>query len=470
MLVNLSKSNGVPVEIDNATEAFKSGIGLTAMLDLGESKNLEDYTIQIATLSPSDGKAYIIHNGKKAVKPGYIYVIDEKTGNIYNVKTDRLNTDHVDSIINLSKGFANSLVVEGGKIDMSSAINSAASLLPQGSRVGEEGEYNSIFKVLEKLVFWTGNNLNDKNQPINKNPKTAFYFNPNSSVPGGEVIVGSDANGKVLSYPLVTIVDGVVRFNTQLEERLKQFLPTLHINARSRLLNQTGSYFEVKNVKLNDTGRIESVSFIKHDSYAKFLSKHLFSPIIPRSFLSATGKSTQFVNKYLRFDNSWLSVKIPEKQPKKQEETPVVKSTGTKTLAERFGIKTESETTKEVKAEVKTENKPETKKLLSSKLTESTGSTGSLMDLSIPESKGLTAEEVFSKYGANAPAEIIDALPPKESELYIDMSVGDETSDDWLGEKEDLKDIEADIERRRQEELDKANKQIEKTNKKARLS
>ena len=206
----------------------------------------------------------------------------------------------------------------------------------------------------------------------------------------------------------------------------------------------------------------------------------------------------------MRFDNSWLSVKNEEKAPKKVNAAPSVsfdndtklssfpnglltfqlqtpkgtvtramvkdgntwKSAKENSVSDEFlaGINSKSkdaslntltETYKEVSYKftftsfqpTKVEEVKETPKSTEKKPEVQESTAG--MDLLFPELK--TAQGVFDKYGANAPAEIIDALPPKEAELYIDMIVGDETSDGWLGEKEDLKDIEADIERRRQD-------------------
>lgn len=303
------KSAGIPVLIDNATEAFNNDEGLTELTELGETENLDNYIIEIATLTP-DGKAYIYGPGTKtAVKAGFIYATDKNTGNVYNVKTSRLTELHTESIINLFKGFANSLTAVNGRIVMSEGSNALASVLPENSRISDE--YSSIFKVIEKLVFWTGNNLNDQNKPINTNGKTLFAFNSDSKTPGGEIIAGVNEKGQPQSYPLVTVDenDGTIRFNKALEDRLRAFLPTLHINARSRNLNQNNEpFYELGEVILDENGRLEKVNFVKHNNYKSFLGKKLFSPIIPRVAAQAKGV-TQFQNRYLRFDSSWIEIK-----------------------------------------------------------------------------------------------------------------------------------------------------------------
>lgn len=311
------KSNGIPIEIPNANVAFNEDKGLTPLTALGETGNFSNYDIKVATLKQGEKKSTIIINEMEVpVKPGYIYVVDKKTGNIYNVKSRKINSEETESIINLFKGFANSLVVTGNKIDMTNGSNQTASSIPQAP----SEDFSTIFRVLEKMVFWTQNNLNDQGKAINTNPKTLFHFRENSSVPGGEVVVGVNAEGKALAYPLVSVVDGEVKFNSQLEERLKEFLPTLHLNISSALLSgqkKDDKFYELKSVKFNDQGKFEKVDFKEHKNYKNYTTEILFSPIIPRS-MTGEGKAndTQFLNKYLIYISGVTNITTPKEEVK----------------------------------------------------------------------------------------------------------------------------------------------------------
>lgn len=215
--------------------------------------------------------ALFVNNKFVNLKPGYVYIEDLTTGNLYQLQTNKITQEQQDTVIQILKVFVgNFKVTDEGKINMEGAhMHNGTNLFRDGienivffqdrNNITKEG-IDKLEELENKLVGLNLNVIRFLNNPeqevrdlakaerdlilkeykaivegtlpayrINSNPKTQFYFKDSRTVPGGLIVIGGEKDGKVL--PLLDQSDiKAKRLNPEVETALREFLANRNFN------------------------------------------------------------------------------------------------------------------------------------------------------------------------------------------------------------------------------------------------
>ena len=315
------KSRGVPQY--NKTE--EGPIPLTNIFDAAGNNNLDNFEVYVST--STDNKLYIAGQSINT-KPGYTYVYDKKSGNVYTLDTKKITSKDIDNIVNIFKYYVKNLKTKesGGAIsieDFSSVINGGVIVDPDSRRTAALIPNSSIsmFKYLSDLIFWTGNNLDEKGNPINKSNKTAFHFVNDNKSPVGAVRLGiSTQEGVDDTFPIGTLVDGEIEWNEDFEVALRAFLKDRHYNVKSAALkpDADGNVKDFVYIEsIDEDGNVKLVDYSGEDGgYKKFLLTGNIAGTKVIAKNKVPSGDTQFRNKYLIIDASTSGIKTKPAETK----------------------------------------------------------------------------------------------------------------------------------------------------------
>jgi hypothetical protein len=232
-------------------------------------------------------------NGQRVtLRPGFTYAEDLRTGNIFELQTNKLNKNQVDTVVELLKKFVSNFSIVGdGKVSMdkastimidgnnynifkdgienivffqdrdnltNEAMQNLSDLEEQLSTINYFKEPNQLIEFLnspetspEAVLKLLGiekeeilkkiKDIKEGTKPgykINSNPKTQLYLSTSSKVPGGMIVIG----GNIL--PLLdqdALAKGNTEINPKTLEVLTQFLSERRINVVSNKLGKNDS-------------------------------------------------------------------------------------------------------------------------------------------------------------------------------------------------------------------------------------
>jgi len=231
-------------------------------------KNRDNIKLHIGTKE----RTTLYSNNKKAnLVPGYVYIEDIITGNLYQLQTNKISQEQQDTVVNILKTFvSNFKITDKGIISMEGAhMHNGINLFRDGienivffqdrNNINKEG-IDRLEELENKLVELNLNVIKFLQNPgesikdlakaernlllaeykaivegtlpaykINSNPKTQFYFKDSKTVPGGLVVIGGEKDGKVL--PLMDQSDiKAKRLNPEVEKVLGEFLSNRNFN------------------------------------------------------------------------------------------------------------------------------------------------------------------------------------------------------------------------------------------------
>jgi len=228
-------------------------------------------------------------SGESLRRPGFVYVVDNETGNTFKAKPQKINDKNPQIIENIISLFAYYTKQLSESADTSGKVDSKGASLIEVPGKGKV----SIFELVSNYLFWTGDNLtaegkkelnalladgvdsdtayktvfsNPKNV-VNSNISTRFHWKENSNVPGGELVIGQK---------VIPLLDNNGQLNLALENELRNFLKEAYFQVRKPLLSQPNNKFHhIKNVN-PETGSVETEVF---NTYEDFLISDKYSPI-----------------------------------------------------------------------------------------------------------------------------------------------------------------------------------------------
>lgn len=244
----VGKGIGVP----NENESYQPGDLPGAITDILGHERVD---ILVNTTGTATFDGGVVSNGAK----GITFVYDKESGNIFEGKPRRLNGAEIEMIINMFRLLASRAVLsENGNIRIPK--NSAE--LFRGETVIE----GNMFKILNDLAFWTGDNLKaNLKDAVNTNPDTLFHFV--SSLKGKDSIrVGKR------DYQLFVVEEGKVILNEALAKPdnsgdLYEFLSQKNVNINAtKLENVEDEYVEITSVD-PETGQVITKSHKNYKSY-----------------------------------------------------------------------------------------------------------------------------------------------------------------------------------------------------------
>ena len=206
------------------------------------------------------------------VTPGFTYAVHRETGQIYPLKGRKLDTKEINLVVNLLRMFISQHNTNTGKLLRPISSEGASKLMVKDADgnivplLGEDGKVHTIFEVLEKLIYWTGDNLtaeavsaikagkltkeeafaDEKYWKIKKDSKTGLHFVP-SEKPGGEIRI----NGNTPMALFVKDEKGNYIENPAIKHQLPQLLADNFINI-SASVNTNGKFFDIKAIKEED--------------------------------------------------------------------------------------------------------------------------------------------------------------------------------------------------------------------------
>lgn len=259
------------------------------------------------------GETYSVH-------PGYVYVEDRTTGNIYKADIKKLSNDDISTIISLIKYYVSKSKVDGGKINKADKTRSTVY-----NKEGKPYPNKSIWGIISEMAYWTGNNAVNGNV-LNSNPKTSFYLLNDTTLRLGENAISmfqTDDNGNILSDK-----QGNAIINEGLTQALFDFLSTQYSQLSSNLNKQSGKYY--KTVGIDENGQIQTKEYSSYSTYA--LEELLTTTITPQnSQISGLPNSEGMetvptkVGQYVIFNypksfTKSLETKVENKKAKKDKE------------------------------------------------------------------------------------------------------------------------------------------------------
>lgn len=350
------------VFIEKAVKAIKEGkplqvkiTGKTKGVEInsGEVKSFEqalqtasdkDVEIVVPTANKDKLAELSMKLGVERLTPGYTYLKDLRTGNVYKAQPRKLSGNEIELIIDLFRYFASNVTIEKG-----------LPVFKDAGKIkffnGSEDIETNIFDVISNYVLWTGDNLtaegkkdlesklkelgeapsqgqlnavylavysNSKNL-VNKTANTSFHWMERSKHRGGEVVLGvKTSNGKIVQniVPLLNATENGL--NPELETELRKFLADRYIQVRAPKLNVQDKFYHFETIK--DKKLIVKDTF---PSYQAYLISEKYAPIntktVTNGSTSEEGKTRTHENQNLVYSYE-VSTGETVKSPKKESE------------------------------------------------------------------------------------------------------------------------------------------------------
>lgn len=253
---------------------------------------VSDLEVKVATLDHIPVGGVIM-----ATKKGWSLAYNNKDGKIYRLQTRMLREEDADLIVGLFDMYVNKskLSDDRKRIDSSGA--------------SETGFEDNIFRIIQDMVFWTGNNR------ANSREETRFEFadyfmDKATGIMVPYVRMGGTKEAPVI-MPLMQIApDGKLVFNPETKVRMKEFLMKLHHQVDRRINTPEGNSKRFYTYKIVNGQLVAK----EHDSYKSFLLNNVFE-----SSLRPYSKGVQFSNRMMLIDNTPVS---KMNAPKMEETEP----------------------------------------------------------------------------------------------------------------------------------------------------
>jgi len=256
-VINISEiSQGIPQETETVAPS-------TVQEFFGHN----DVTIYVST-----GDSFEVPGTGRVVKttPGHTIAVDNKTKNFVRLRPRQLADEEINTVVNIFKTYAKRHRRNEGDGNII-RLDDAHILRDAKNKPIDPAEAN-LFSVLNDIVWWQGNNLNFKGEPINTNDDTRFHFIAKSGVPGGKIRIGKD---EFSFLGIIKDKDGkeVFQLNPQVEDAIRSFLQSRYRQITSRRFNSKNrnkKYTHVISLK-NENGMIMPNDTKEYDTYKDYV-------------------------------------------------------------------------------------------------------------------------------------------------------------------------------------------------------
>ena len=256
-VINISEvSQGIPQETETIAPS-------TVQEFFGHN----DVTIYVST-----GDSFEVPGTGRVVKttPGHTIAVDNKTKNFVRLRPRQLADEEVNTVVNIFKTYAKRHMRNEGDGNIIRLDDAHVLRKANGERI-DPAEAN-LFSVLNDIVWWQGNNLNYKNEPINTNEDTKFHFVAKSGVPGGKIRIGKDEFG-FLAITKDEKGQEVFQLNPEVEDAIRSFLQSRYRQITSRRFNSKNrdrKYTHIIQIK-NDNGMVMPNDIKQYDTYKDYI-------------------------------------------------------------------------------------------------------------------------------------------------------------------------------------------------------
>jgi hypothetical protein len=263
---NPEKENPV-LNISEVSQGIPQETETVAPSTVQEFFGHNDVTIYVST-----GDSFEVPGTGRVVKttPGHTIAVDNKTKNFVRLRPRQLADEEINTVVNIFKTYAKRHRRNEGDNNII-RLDDAHVLRDAKNKPIDPAEAN-LFSVLNDIVWWQGNNLNFKGEPINTNDDTRFHFIAKSGVPGGKIRIGKDE----FSFLGITKdKDGkeVFQLNPQVEDAIRSFLQSRYRQITSRRFNSKNrnkKYTHVISLK-NENGMLMPNDTKEYDTYKDYV-------------------------------------------------------------------------------------------------------------------------------------------------------------------------------------------------------
>lgn len=263
---NPEKENPV-LNISEVSQGIPQETETVAPSTVQEFFGHNDVTIYVST-----GDSFEVPGTGRVVKttPGHTIAVDNKTKNFVRLRPRQLADEEINTVVNIFKTYAKRHRRNEGDGNII-RLDDAHILRDAKNKPIDPAEAN-LFSVLSDIVWWQGNNLNYKNEPINTNDDTRFHFVAKSGVPGGKIRIGKD---EFAFLGITKDKDGkeVFQLNPEVEDAIRSFLQSRYRQITSRRFNSKNKnkkYTHVISLK-NENGMLMPNDTKEYDTYKDYV-------------------------------------------------------------------------------------------------------------------------------------------------------------------------------------------------------
>ena len=242
--------------------------------------------IENETVAPSTVKEFFGHNdvtirvatgdifeiGGRTIKttPGHTIVVDNKTKNFVRLRPRTISDTEVETVVNIFKTYARRHTRNEGDHNILKDAN--AHHLRDNTGAEIDPSTANLFSLLNDIVWWQGNNLNNKGEEINTNPDTKFHFISKSGVPGGKIRIGN-ADYNFIGEKVNAEGKKELILNPEVETAVRAFLQSRYRQITSRRFNAKNRNKEYTHIASlnNDRGMVMPNHMKTYDSYTDFI-------------------------------------------------------------------------------------------------------------------------------------------------------------------------------------------------------
>ena len=261
---NSQKENPI-LKISEVTQGIPIENETVAPSTVKEFFGHNDVTVRVAT-----GDVFEIGGRTIKTTPGHTIVIDNKTKNFVRLRPRTISDTEVETVVNIFKTYAKRHTRNKG--DGNIVRDANAHYLRDNTGAEINPNTANLFSVLNDIVWWQGNNLNNKGEEINTNPDTKFHFIPKSGVPGGKIRIGT-ADYNFVGERTNEKGEKEIILNPEVEDAVRSFLQSRYRQITSRRFNaknRNKEYTEISSLT-NDRGMVMPNHMKTHESYTDFI-------------------------------------------------------------------------------------------------------------------------------------------------------------------------------------------------------